>query len=285
MLDRPTDLPADREAEFEAFVRDVREATFDAVEDMLTDLDEPALAQRVYELAFEANDVLPGRDARPDLSSAVLAATAADAHGLDDGERDALVGFAVAIQEYYDVLDDLVDGDVADGHEAEVQVVAQALLPLALDRLHRLGPDAVAYWTGCALDLVCAPFAEVSGTPTAEAYRELVDRQSVLLGFVPGVAAVAADRDEADVDRAEALGRALYRHQQFARDLEQHLDGDDDPWNAAALLGEESVVERLEAWREDVETYAEPYPEPASRRLRALVALDLEEWRRSLSDR
>lgn len=283
MLDRPSDLSAEEQAAFEAFARDVREAVFDRIEAMLSDV-EPSLAQRVYDLAFSASDVLQQRSRRPELHSALLAAASADAVELSDADREALLGFTVAIQEYYDVLDDLIDGDVAEGHEVEVQIVAQTLLPLATARLGRLGSDAVEYWADAALELVAAPHAEVGGSPSAEAYRELVARQSVLFGFVPGVAAVAAGRDEAAVERAEALGRTIYRFEQFVRDYEQYVAGDDDPWNAAALLGEQAVIEQLEAWQSEVADCTASYPDPASRQLQALVALDLAGWQRELAD-
>lgn len=284
MLDRHSDLSEARQAEFDAFARDVRERMFDEVEAMLLEVGEDGLAQRVYDVAFAESEVLPQRSRRPDLHTALLAAASAEAYELGDSDSEALLGFTVAIQEYYDVLDDLIDGDVADGHETEVQLVVQVLLPLALGRLGRLGSGAVSYWTERALELVAAPYAEHGATPSASAYRDLVDRQSVLFAFVPGLAAVAAGCDEAGVERAEAVGRAIYRHQQFARDYEQHAAGDDDPWNAAALLGRATTIEELEHCRTTVEELTEPYPEPARERLRGLVALDVDPWRDEVAD-
>lgn len=277
MLNRASDLSGDERADFEEYVEDVRQRTLDRVEAMLAE-PEPALAQRVYDLAFSPSDALPRRERRPDLHSAVLADAAADAHGLAERERQLLLEFTLAIQEYYDLLDDVVDGDVAEGHAGEVQVVAQALLPMATARLGELGSEAVAYWSARALELVSAPHVEARSEPGVEAYRDLLDRQSVLFGFVPGVTAVAAGSDEAGVERAEALGRAVYLHGQLARDVEQHRAGDDDPWNAAALEGERAVLDRLTELRREVSELADDYPEPASTRLSALVALDVDGW-------
>lgn len=272
MFERITTLSPERTAAFESYAETVRQRALDAVESLLVNLD-PALAQTVYDLSFAQNDVLPRRGRRPDLHSAVLADAAADAVGLEEDVH--LLAFTVAIQEYYDLLDDVVDGDVPDGREGAVQIVAQTLLPLAVGRLARLGDDAVAYWSRAATELIAAPHAESRQTPSADAYLELLDRQSVLFGFVPGVAAVAAGRDDGDVERAEALGRAVYRFDQLLRDYEQHASGDDDPWNAAALLGAEEVFAELESARADVVDYTSGYEDPARRRLRALVAVDL----------
>lgn len=284
MLERSSDLSPERQAAFEEFVLEGREQVFDGVQAMLDDVGEPTLAQRVYELAFTPNDVLPKRSRRPELHSALLAVAAADAFDLPESDRTALLEFTVAIQEYYDILDDLIDGDVAEGHENEVQLVAQVLFPLAVARLGRLGGDAVGYWTDCALELVAAPHAEAAASPSPEAYRDLVDRQSVLFGFVPGLAAVAAGREEAAVERAEELGRTIYRHGQFVRDYEQYVGTDDDPWNAAALLGEQAVIEHLEEWRGAIDDLTASYPESARRQLRALVALDVDTWQQALVD-
>ena len=284
MLDARSDLPTDQQKTFEAFVADVDDQLFDRIAVLLADVDEPAVAQRVYDLAFEPNDVLPKRERRPELHSAILAAASADALGLDDEERATLLEFTVAIQEYYDVLDDLIDGDVAPGHETEVQLVAQVLLPLAVDRLGRLGSDAVAHWAERALELVTAPHAELQSEPSPEAYDEIVARQSVLFGFVPGVAAVAAGCDDAGVQRASSIGRSIYRHGQFARDFEQHVRGDDDPWNAAALHGDDAVIEELRSLRATVEDLAAAYPDPARIVLQGLVALDVDAWQTELAD-
>lgn len=282
MLYRPSDLTSERRAAFEEYVGDLRERVLDHVEELCREVDEDALAQRTYELAFKPSDALPKRSRRPKLQTAVLADQTAAAFDLADSRRDALVAFTVAVQEHYDVLDDVVDGDVAPGHEDEAVVVSQALVPLCVRRLDALGSDAVEYWHDCALELLAAPHAETTDDPSADAYRRVIDRQSALFGLVTGLAAVAADRDESTVERADRLGRTVYRHAQFVLDYEQHARGDDE-WNARALLGERRVLESLEIWRAAVTDLTAEFPTHAADRLRALVALDVDAWQRELA--
>lgn len=279
MLDRPSDLSAEAQASFDEFAEDVRQRTLDQVEAMLLEV-EPSLGQLTYDLAFQVSDALPRRSRRPQRRPAVLAVAIADAVGLDADETDDLLAYTVAIQEYFDILDDLVDGDVADGREREALLVTQVLLPLATGRLSRLGTDVVAYWSERALELVAAPHAETSEAPTAEAYREIVRHQSPLYGFVTGAAAIAAGSGDEDVERAEAVGRLLYQHAQFTLDYEQYVRGDDGAgdWNAAALVDPDGVREQLVDWRDEIEELTHEYPDPAGRRLRALVALDVDGW-------
>lgn len=283
MLYRPSDLADDRREALETYAQDVRHRALDRIEAMLQTV-EPSVAQVVYDLAFEPNEVLSQRDERPQYRPAILAVATAEAVGLDEDEADALLGFTVAIQEYYDALDDLVDGDVADGHEGEVILVAQVLQALALRELARLGLDAVTHWADSVPTLVGAPFAEARAeSPSVAVYDEILDHQSQLFGFVTGAAAVAAGRDDADVEHAVHVGRLVYRHFALVHDYEQYatgVDGDGD-WNAAALLETEELCRRLEERREEIEEATRRYPDPAGRRIRELVALDVSAWLRS----
>lgn len=283
MLYRPSDLDPERQSAFEEHAESVRRRTLEEIERTLEGLD-PALAQFCYEVGFRPNESLPQRDQRPQLRPAVLALATADAHGLDEPAADALLGFTAASQEYFDVLDDVVDGDVAGGSEGEALLGAQLLLALAVDRLSVLGAGAVAHWADSVGRLVAAPLTEAREEPSAERYDEVLERQSELLGSVTGCCAVAAGADDEAVAHAARVGRLVYRHFAIVHDVEQHAAGEDadDDWTAPAVFGRDGVRERLAELRTDVEAATERYPDPAARRIRNLVALDVEKWERVL---
>lgn len=285
MLYRPSDLEPEQLSAFEGYAESVRQRMLDEVEAMLDGLD-PALAQFLYETAFRANESLPQRDQRPQLRPAVLALAQADAVELGEERSDALLGFTVASQEYFDVVDDAVDGDVAGGTDAEALLAAQLLLVLALRRLSELDAATPRYWVDSVAELVRAPFTETQEEPSAALYESMLDRQSELLGFVTGVAAVAAGLPDDDVAHAARVGRLVYRHFALVHDVEQYERGDDGDgdWNAAALFGHDGTQQRLVDVRSDVERATRRYPDPAGTRIRNLVALDVEEWRRLLTD-
>lgn len=114
MLFRASDLdPADRE-QFETHFRDLRDRVLEEVEALLVDLDDDHLAQNVYETAFTDGEVLPKRTQRPSLEPVLLAEQVFRHHGGDAEALGPLIRSTVVIQEYYDMVDDLVDGDVRE---------------------------------------------------------------------------------------------------------------------------------------------------------------------------
>lgn len=229
--------------------------------------DSQAIRNRVYGLAFKRNEVLPKRDRRPKTTTAFVAEQVHRAHDGDPDRRATLVEFAVVVAEYADILDDVVDGDVSEGHESEALLVSQLLIPVLIRSLHALGDRAVDYWTDDALALVQAPLVhEREHTPSAEAYPDLLREQASLRSSITGLAAVAADENEAAVDRAETVGRAVHGLMQFSTDLHQH-GWDDDPWNAVELYDEDEFVTRVDAIRADLRDAASEYGSPYTDRI------------------
>lgn len=283
MLPVPLDLPAERRREFEREVAAFEERADERIEALLAEIDAAPARAQLERLVFSANEVLPKRDARPGrvslLSAYLVEQLHAEYAGTDpesETRRDRLVQFALAVEEYADVVDDLVDGDVADGRETEVLLTLQALWPQLVGLLSALGERETDYWTEHATVLVEAPVTEMTREPSAESYRELVDGQSTLFGFVTGLAAVAAGEDEATVERAERLGERFFKITQFLLDCEQY-DGE-EAWNALAVMSPAEVREQLRAWREAFESELEHLSEERRRRLAPLVAVDLEAW-------
>jgi hypothetical protein len=235
-----------------------------------TELDSETARKYVYGLAFKENDVLPKRDRRPKPGTAFQADQIHRIHGGDEETRATLVQFALVVAEYYDVVDDVVDGDVKPGHEREALLVAQLLMPVLARLLHRLGDDAVEYWTREATALVEAPLIHESadGEPTGEAYLDLLERQASLRSSITGLAAVVAGADGDAVERAENVGTAVHKLMQFATDLAQY-ESDNDPWNAVALFEETAYFEQLRSLRDELDEALSAYPDEYACRMRA----------------
>lgn len=284
MLYRPSAVPPEHRETFEAHATDLRKRLLDHVEVLLTELASDAAGGLVYELAFKPGEALPKRTERPKIDSALLAEQVYLQHDPDGTGLDAVLEFTVAVQEYFDMLDDLVDGDVREDRRGEVLLATQLLLPLLVRRLDRL--DATAYWCDETTRLLEAPLEEVRAEPTAAAYRDELEAQAALYGATAGIAALAGGGDEAAVERASAVGEAIYQHTQVVLDYEQFLAGDAERWNAGALFDDEAtILAFLRDRRETVSQLVEPYDYGRAGLLKGLVALDVDAWLAGLDDR
>jgi hypothetical protein len=284
MLHRPSAVPAEHRETFEAHATDLRGRLLDHVEVLLTELDSKAAGGLVYEFAFRPCEALPKRTERPKLDSALLAEQVYLQHDPDGARLDDVLEFTVAVQEYFDMLDDLVDGDVREDRRGEVLLATQLLLPLVVRRLDRL--DATACWCDETTRLLEAPLEELRAEPTAAAYRDALEAQATLYGATAGVAALAGGGDDAAVERAATVGDAIYQHTQVVLDYEQYLAGHAERWNAGALFDDEAaVLAFLREQRETVFRSTEPYDYGRGGLLRGLVALDVDAWLDGLDER
>jgi len=284
MLHRPSAIPDEGREAFESHATDIRKRLLDQVEELLTELDSSAAGGLVYELAFKPGEALPKRTERPKIDSALLAEQVYLQHDPDGRRLDTVLEFTVAGQEYFDMLDDLVDGDVREDRRGEVVLATQLLLPLLVRRLDRL--DATEYWCDETTRLLEAPLEELRAEPTAAAYREGLQAQASLYGATAGIAALAGGGDEAAVERAEGIGAAIYQHTQVVLDYEQFLAGHAERWNAGALFDDEAaVLAFLRDRRETVSRLVEPYDDTRANRLEGLVALDVDAWLDGLDER
>lgn len=277
MLYRPSALAPDRQEAFESHAADLRKRLLDHVETLLTELDSEAAGGLVYELAFKPGEALPKRSERPKLDSALLAEQVYLQHDPGGARLEQLLEWTVATQEYFDMLDDLVDGDVREGRRGEVVLATQLLLPLVVRRLERL--DATAYWCSETTRLLEAPLEELRSEPSAAAYRDALEAQAALYGVTAGIAALAGGADEAGLERAAAVGEAIYQHTQVVLDYEQFLAGHAERWNAGTLFDDEAaVLAFLRDRRAEVSRLVESYDDARAVRLRGLVALDVDAW-------
>jgi len=283
MPKRPTTLSPARERALDADLDDLRLRLLDCVERLLREVPREPLRELLYGLAFEPSDALPKRSHRPKVENAYLVQQVYRAHAPAGDDLDDLLAFTVAVTEYYDIFDDVVDGDVAAGRRADAVIAMQLLMPLFLRRIHAFGDDAVAFWTERALELMAGPLTEVADDPTAAAYRAVVDDQATLFGFVTGLAALAADAPPDAVDRAETVGELYYVYEQYLTDLEQY-GGGDGPWNLWHLTTEAEGRARVTALREALAEAVADLPAERAAGIRALAAHDLDAMLESVTE-
>jgi hypothetical protein len=282
MVFEPLDVPEVNEERFWDERKRLRSRLDGYVDQLLQRTDDPAVRDQVQFVAFTPTEVLPKREQRPTVEVNYLAERLYLAHDPDGKQLDAALAVSVGAMEYYDIVDDVVDGDVRDGHEIEVVVTNELLMPLFVQSLGEVGSQAVVHWADHAGQTVGSWVAELSGEPSLSAYQELVDRQSHLYGSVTGVAAIAAGAEETAVERATAVGRAYFRYEQLLLDLSQWEQGDDDPWNVWRLADAPDAREWINEERATFERLIESLPAEQQQLLAPLVATDISAFRESL---
>jgi len=231
---------------------------------------EPA-RQHVYGLAFKQNDILPKRDRRPKSGTVFQADQIHRIHDGDEQTHQTLLQFGIVVAEYYDIVDDVVDGDVKPGHDREALLVAQLLMPVLTRLLHRLGDDAVEYWTREAAALVEAPLVHEQPDErerTGAAYLDLMDEQASLRSAITGLAAIVAGADDDAIERAERVGTTVHKLMQFVTDLNQY-PSDDDPWNAVAIYDEDEFFAQYQGLKDELDEALSAYPEEYITRMRS----------------
>ena len=273
---RPTELGEAEQEEFDQHVRQLFDRLLDQVKVVLDEIESPELRELTYELAFAPNDVLPKRHSRPQVTIAHLTEQVYLAHSDDAPHLDELLRFAIVVQEYYDTLDDIVDGDVADGHEPQAMVVTQLMMPLMMRMLGRLGPDALDYWTSRALRMVESLYLEKCREKSFESYLSSLEQQSYFFGFATGLAAVVAGEDDETIERAEDIGRTGYKYAQFVLDLFQAGEDDVDNWNALHFLERREVLDYLRQWRDELDDLLADYPERQQFLVKAMFSVEID---------
>ncbi|MFC3957917.1 hypothetical protein [Halovivax cerinus] len=281
MLPGPLEIDDTDEAAVRSQLKTLFERLHDLVSDVLSEIDQPELRRQIRHVAFQSTEALPKRSSRPTVVIHHLVEQLFLSYDPDGDSLDQVLRAAVIAMEYYDIVDDVIDGDVRAGHELDVLVTNELLFPLFVRHIGRLGQPATDYWSERAVRTVGSLVVEYSSEPSAETYRTLVDRQSYLFGSMTGLGAVAAGAGQADVERAEQIGRTYFTYDQFRLDLRQYEGGDDDPWNLWRLCGDDEATGMIVAQRAEFERLIEPLPDDRRRLLRPLVATDIESYRAS----
>lgn len=261
------------------YFQDFYTQALNQVESLLKEeYDSESARQHLYALAFKENDVLPKRDSRPKITTAFQADQIYRIHDSDEETRQTLLQFAIVVAEYYDIVDDVVDGDVKPDHERHALLVAQLLMPVLSRLLHRLGDAAVEYWTREATALVEAPLLHEQAEETEKtgtAYFDLLENQASLRSSVTGLAAIVADANDEEVTRAEEIGTTVHKLMQFATDLDQY-PSDDDPWNAVSIYSREEFFTQYQRLRDELDEKLSSYPDEYAVRMRSPWQEDLE---------
>lgn len=277
LLDRPTTLSADRHDAVEGRARQTELRLLDAVERVLADVPHDGQRDLLYASAFEGSTLLTKRRSRPKLELAYILDQLCLASDLDAETTDLILELGVCVSEYFDVLDDVVDGDVDAGREGEAIALVQLLVPSYVERLAALGSDAASYWSDVTRSFLRAPYLEHDAEPSLPAYRRIVESQSGLFGCVTALPAVVAGADPDAVERSQAIGERFYVYEQFLLDGEQHAN-ESSPWNLWAYATDAEALAVLEDARTAYEDALEGLPAERQRALEVLVAHDLDNW-------
>ena len=269
------DLSAERYRELEADLAAHHERVLAAAERLLNEVDPPAVRRLTEQLAFTPSDALPKRERRPKTEPSFLASHVYRGHTSTSDGGAAVIEFSTCVAEWFDILDDLADGDVRSGAEPEALVVAQVLSALATKRLHAFGDEAVEFWTERSLTLYATQLERREHDPDGETYVAILREEGTLFGFLTGTAALAAGADDDVVERAAAAGRAFYAFEHLLVDAENH-HVETDAWNGWRLMSTAAFRTRVEEFREAVETAVDPLPDKHARAIRDLTAVDTE---------
>jgi len=281
MIDRPTRVDADTQQAFERHVTRLGERVDTEREAILNSVESQRTTDQLRNFVFSSNDALPKRGAYPALKICHFTDQLYRSHACRDDGREAVLRFAIVFAEYYLLVDDIFDGDIAQGREAEAFVTAELMQPLLAEYVHELGEAAVSYWVPRSIEMQESALYELQYEPSADRYLELLDRLSNYYSVLTGLAALVADGDEQDVQRAERIGSNYLTFEQFILDRPQFEGDDPDPWNIWKLLPEERVVEMLRSHRCSLLEDLAELPAENSDLIRPAVDVDIEAWRSS----
>ena len=269
------DLPAERYRSLRSELAAHHEQSLAAVERLLDEIDPPVVRRLTEQLAFAPSDALPKRKRRPKPEPSFLAAHTYRGHAPGGGDHAAIIEFATCVTEWFDILDDVVDGDVKTGAEPEALIVTQVLSALATRRVHAFGDEAVVFWTDRSFQLYATQFARRESEPDAETYAAILRKEGTLFGFLTGIAALVAGADDEAVEHAAKMGRAFYAFEHLLIDAENH-HVENDAWNAWRLMSTPTFRTQVEKFRGEVNAAASALPDEHARSIRDLTAVDVE---------
>jgi hypothetical protein len=283
MLIRKTLLRPEEQRYYDDHLAGLSRRLLDQVARILAHIGARELRELSYRLAFKPNAILPKRLNRPQLTLAHVTEQLYDVYAPNDAHRGALLQLSILVLEYYDMLDDLVDGDVAAGHELEVVLVSQLLMPLIMRSLGELGPAAINHWTMRCLDMVESLYLEKRRPKSWDAYLRSLEKQAHGFGFVTALPAIVNDRPNSEILRAERIGQLAYLYSQLYLDLQQRDRDDESNWNAAHFRTQEEIVTLMAEHQRGIFELTEPFPAMARMLIRGTFALDLRDFSESLA--
>ncbi|WP_155120738.1 hypothetical protein [Haloarcula sp. K1] len=246
-------------------------------DEITEELPSETASSQVAAIAFSPNDALPKREARPTRRIAYLAEQLYLAQEDNDDHLAPLLKFTILMQEYYDITDDIIDGDVAAGSEANVFLTLQYLMPALTKYLTRIGVNTTAYWSEQAIQMVDCFRDELVSEPSPEVYLDLLEKQALLYSTVTGLCGLISGGDAALVNRYETIGNLYFKHEQLL--LDGYQFGEESyPWNAWELLPEEEAMTLFKELRTELNTALDILPASRRKRVRPLISIDVSTW-------
>lgn len=284
MMREPTTLTDAEREQIEQHMYEYREFINQQVTEILNDIDSPSVRDRLRSVVFTPNAILPKRDTRPSYKIAHLADQLYLSHSRNHSQRETFARFTVATMEYFDIVDDIIDGDVAEGAEFEVYLTNEFLNPIVVRFLSHLGEDAVAYWSDHTVSMLHWFEKEFEREPSKDAYLDIVEKQSELFGMITGMSVFIAGEGPLSIEEAERIGKLYFKYDQFLLDREQLDSTDSDPWNAWKLMPESETTDYVRRWQNDVATLTERLPQERAELIRPFHSLHICEWREQFTN-
>lgn len=278
MQHRPLDLPQARIEDFLKQQGNFEERLTRCVSDLLSEIPIELLSEQVDQIAFTGNSALYKRPIRMKSDLGLLVDQLAQAFEIDGNDRETLLKLTLSTHEYYDILDDLIDGDVSAEARQEVLATWQVLAPLNALLVHRLETEAVAFWSDRTMGLMECFLSEGAAPCTAENYKQIVERQSDLFGCVTGLPPVVGGLPDRKVHLCEQIGQDLFKIQQFLADAEQHREEDGEQWNAWELYSQTEFQNEILTWKSEAMERVDELPSRQAEMIEVLFAINVEEW-------
>lgn len=273
-----SELSAEALEQHKKAVDEFNTGALDQIKNILSRIPDESLQRRVYEIALSGQTTLSDQRRRPHLTAAYYSDVLYRKLATEPTDREELVQFAITVQEYYDILDDAIDGDIDRALTTQALATAQALLPVLVQLLGELEGPTTIYWSKRAVRLTEVPMLEAELAVSKANYMRILRRQSNLWGFVTGLAAMVAGADEQVVARSEALGRALYKVDATWTDCGQYEREEDLKWNMYTVFGVEEVQRMLDIWCDIAWSHIEQLPTDDERLLKTPLVQNIENW-------
>ncbi|WP_211338343.1 hypothetical protein [Haloterrigena salifodinae] len=247
------------------------------IEDILSEIDRKEKREYIRSLAFSSSDIFPKRNYKPMLTFPFITKQLYLSHS--NGELlSELMSFTLTFIEYYDIVDDLIDGDVIDSYKKNVLIGKELLQSLLVQQLTRLEDSVIDYYCRNIMPMWGGDMEELRSKPSRKRYLEIVGKQANIFSTIAGIVSIISESGEFGLEKAEKFGDVYFKFDQFILDGEQYKAGDPDPWNAWNLLPEEEVRELISGWQETLEILVTDLPEKRAQLLRPLIAIDIESW-------
>lgn len=259
-------------------VSEFREYINKQVDYILEDLNSEFLIKKIKSIAFSQNDILPKRRHRPTFEIEYIANTLNNAYKDNYDKNSNMIQLIILYMEYYDIFDDLFDGDVHPGFTNEVMVDREILNIMMINRVSTLEEEAQEYIAAKSTEMIKSFYVEYNNQPDAEIYTELLNYQANMYGGILGLSVLIAGGNNQSVKEAEFFGRCYFKFEQLLLDTQQYLVDDGDPWNAWELMPEGRIKGIIKHNKYRMTKFIQKLNTSDSELLLPLVLTDIDGW-------